>query len=259
MKHHPAEDPRWLRRYAPAERATRRLVCFPHAGGSATFFVPTARALTPGTDVLCVQYPGRQDRVGEPAVDDLADLADRIAATLADCTGLPLAFLGHSMGAVVAYEVARRLRQDQLVRLDRLFVSGRRAPSRQRSTDLHTLDDERFLARIGALGGTDLRLLEDPEIRAMIIPALRADYRAVETYRHAPGPLLDCPITVLIGADDPQTADEDPTEWGRHTSADVDVHVFPGGHFFLLDQAPRFHDVLVRGLSPVPGPTGRAY
>ncbi|MGW2297429.1 thioesterase II family protein [Streptomyces violaceorubidus] len=244
-----AENRRWLRRYAPAEGAARRLVCFPHAGGSATFFTPLARVLAPGTDVLAVQYPGRQDRLDEACVDQIAPLADRITDTLAGSTDLPLAFFGHSMGAVVAFEVARRLRRAHQVRLTRLFVSGRRAPSRHRPSRVHSLADRELLAEVGALGGTDTRLLDDPGARAMILPAIRADYRAVETYRYEPGQDLDCPVSVLFGESDPQTARDDAAEWGRHTDKDVEVHMFPGGHFFLVDQAPRITGLLAEHLA----------
>ncbi|WP_238846327.1 thioesterase II family protein [Nocardia terpenica] len=102
----------WFRRSQPTEQAEHRLVCFPHAGGAASYFTPVARALAPDVDVLAVQYPGRQDRRSEPGIDDIGVLADRVHDIIRTWPSRPLTLFGHSMGAVVAFEVARRLRRD---------------------------------------------------------------------------------------------------------------------------------------------------
>ncbi|MDQ0954324.1 surfactin synthase thioesterase subunit [Streptomyces phaeochromogenes] len=102
---------RWIRRYHPAPDASTRLVCFPHAGGSATFYHPVSRALSPEIDVVAVQYPGRQERRTEPLVDSVEKLADLIVPELEPWLDRPLTFFGHSMGASLAYEVALRLRR----------------------------------------------------------------------------------------------------------------------------------------------------
>lgn len=237
-------DSRWVRRLSTAEGVTRRLICFPHAGGSASFFVPFAKALGSDTEVLAVQYPGRQDRRGERCAESIPELADSIVDALAGGTDLPCAFFGHSMGSLVAFEVARRLGPEHRAALTGLFVSGRRAPARHRPSEIYTLGDEQLVTEVAALGGTDHRVLQDPELREMVLPAIRADYRAVENYRYEPGEILSCPVSVLVGQSDPHTADDDASEWGRYTDGAMTVHVFPGGHFFLVDQVPRIAALL---------------
>lgn len=238
-----ADDGLWCRRFHPAPDAGRRLVCFPHAGGSASFYHPVSAALSPGVDVLAVQYPGRQDRRHEPAIDDIGLLADRIAEALGAWTDRPLTFFGHSMGALVAFEVARRLERDGDGPV-RLFASGRRAPSAYRDEQVHRRDDDGIVAELRALSGTDSRVLDDEEMLRMVLPALRSDYKAVETYRSEPGAVVRCPVTVLVGDDDPKTSLAEARSWDAHTAGACDLQVFPGGHFYLADRPKEVMDVL---------------
>jgi pyochelin biosynthetic protein PchC len=234
--HTTTETGAWLRRFSPAPQAAHRLVCFPHAGGSASFYFPVARALAPGVDVLAIQYPGRQDRRHEPCLDSIPALADALVGELDGWFDRPVTFFGHSMGASLAFEVARRLERRGTV-LHGLFASGRRAPSTVREERVHLLDDDALIEDISRLSGTDTQVLGDPEILRMILPSIRADYRAAETYRYTPGPRLDCPLFALTGDDDPQVTLEEAHAWGRHTASDFEVKVFPGGHFYLNSQA----------------------
>jgi hypothetical protein len=149
----------WLRHYLPAAEPRSRLICLPHAGGSASYFLPVTRALGAETDVLAVQYPGRQDRRGEPLVATIGELADRIFEVLRPLADLPLVLFGPSMGATAAFEVAVRLEAAGL-RAAALFASGRRAPSTHRIERVHTLDDDGLLADLRKLGGTDLAVLD---------------------------------------------------------------------------------------------------
>ncbi|MEU5545504.1 alpha/beta fold hydrolase [Streptomyces sioyaensis] len=238
-----ADDGLWCRRFHPAPDAGRRLVCFPHAGGSASFYHPVSAALSPRVDVLAVQYPGRQDRRQEPALDDIGLLADRIAEALEAWTDRPLTFFGHSMGALVAFEVARRLEREGDGPV-RLFASGRRAPSAYRDEQVHRRDDDGIVAELRALSGTDARVLDDEEMLRMVLPALRSDYKAVETYRSEPGAVVRCPVTVLVGDDDPKTSLDEARCWDAHTTGACDLRVFPGGHFYLADRPTEVMDVL---------------
>ncbi|MFE7843032.1 thioesterase II family protein [Streptomyces sp. NPDC057474] len=232
----PTADDLWIRRFRPSPDAAERLVCFPHAGGSASFYVPVATALSPGVDVAAIQYPGRQDRRHEPGPDSVADLADQVASALTGwADDRPLTFFGHSMGALVAFEVARRM--ERLGRGPvRLFASGRRAPSRTRDEHVHTLDDDGVIAELRKLAGTDAQVLQDEELLRMVLPAIRSDYRAVETYRCAAGAVVRCPVTVLTGDTDPRTSLEEAGAWSDHTEAGSDLRVFSGGHFFLSER-----------------------
>jgi surfactin synthase thioesterase subunit len=211
-------------------------VCFPHAGGSASFYMPVADALSPGIDVAAIQYPGRQDRRHEPGATSVTTLADRIARALTDGEDdRPFTFFGHSMGALIAFEVARRLERTGPGPV-RLFASGRRAPSRTRDENVHTRDDAGVIAEMKALSGTDAKILQDEELLQMVLPAIRSDYQAVETYRCDPGATVRCPVTVLTGDADPRTSLDEARDWEAHTTAGSDLRVFTGGHFFLSER-----------------------
>nr|AXL05932.1 thioesterase [uncultured bacterium] len=214
-------------------------MCLPHAGGSASFFFPVSKALTPAVEVLAVQYPGRQDRRHEANIADLPELADRIFAALRGLDDRPMALFGHSMGAVLAYEIALRARDAGLPSPVRLFASGRRAPSRHRDERVHLEPDARIVAELRMLSGTNAAMLADPEVLDMIMPAVRSDYRAVETYRHEPGRTLDCPVTVLTGDSDPRVSPDEAEAWTEHTTGPTEVEVLPGGHFFLVEHSAR--------------------
>ncbi|MCX4769701.1 alpha/beta fold hydrolase [Streptomyces sp. NBC_01260] len=222
----------WIRRFHPAPEARARLVCFPHAGGSATYYFPVSRALSPAVDVLAIQYPGRQDRRNEPCVEDIEELAGLVVEELRPWGDVPLTLFGHSMGATLAFEVARRL-EAAGTPPDTLFASGRRAPSRVREETVHLADDDRLIADISQLSGTDSAVLADPEILRMILPAVRSDYKAAETYRYRPGPPLGLDVVALAGDDDPQVTVDEAASWREHTTASFELKVFPGGHFFL--------------------------
>ncbi|MFD2768339.1 thioesterase II family protein [Micromonospora eburnea] len=227
----------WVRRYHPRPEARVRLVCLPHAGGAASYFFPVSRALTADIEVLAVQYPGRQDRRTEPFIRTIDELADAVTAVLAEVArNGPLALFGHSMGAVLGFEVALRLERTGVVPAA-LFVSGRRAPSTDRDERVHLLDDAGVLAEVRSLSGTDARVMDDDELVRMALPAIRNDYTAIETYRCQPGPPLSCPIHAMVGDADPKATIDEVRAWRDHTDADFELHVFPGGHFYLDQQS----------------------
>ncbi|MEU9124693.1 alpha/beta fold hydrolase [Streptomyces sp. NPDC048506] len=240
----------WLRRYQPRAAPAVRLVCFPHAGGSATSFLPFVRTLPDQVEVLAVQYPGRQDRRSDPLIDTVEGLVEPLVEVLEGHGDRPLVLFGHSMGATVAYEVARVLQQ-RGAGPAALVVSGRRAPTTNRPMTVHLYDDDRLLAELRSLDGTDESLLADPELLQLVLPAIRNDYRAVGTYSHRPGARLDCPLTVFTGADDPNVTAAEAAAWGDVAAAGARVHTFPGGHFFLYQQAVEVSATLVDALAPL--------
>lgn len=227
----------WLCRYQQAPHARVRLVCFPHAGGSASYFYPVAQALSPDTDVIAVQYPGRQNRRHEPCLENISDLADHVYRELR-AEPAPVAFFGHSMGAIVAFEVARRMERDSGTGPAVLFASGRRGPSSYREENVHQRDDAGVIAEIRALGGTDSALLRDSEVLEMVLPAIRADYRAIERYACAPEATIGAPVTVMTGTADPRTSLAEAQAWRGHTTGRFTLLTYPGGHFFLQDHIP---------------------
>lgn len=227
-----------------------RLVCLPHAGGASSYFHPVSATLAPAVEVLAVQYPGRQERLREPCVDTVAGLADAVAAELALYGGSDerdLALFGHSLGGSVGFELARRLEASGRP-VAALFASGRRSPTAPRDEHDHLLDDEAFLAVIKRLGGSDPRVFEDVEIRELVMPALRGDYKAAENYRYTPGPPLACPVHVMVGTEDDRVTGPEAAAWAEVTEGGMTLHRFPGGHFYLNEQVPRVLDVIRRAL-----------
>ncbi|MFC8373871.1 MULTISPECIES: thioesterase II family protein [unclassified Streptomyces] len=243
--------------YRPSPDASVRLVCLPHAGGAASFYVPVAQALAPRVEVLSVQYPGRHERHNHPLVPDIGTLADRIADALMACADRPYALFGHSMGAIVGFEVARRMEDAGRGPVE-LFASGSRAPSVERRGERwHQTSDAEFVARVQSMGGAGSELLDDPDMRRMLLPALRNDYRAIERYEYRAQPPLACPVTAFAGADDPRVTVAEVRSWARHTTGPFSVEVHPGGHFFLADHREAVLDTVTghlgnRALRPCP-------
>ena len=237
-------DEAWIHRFHPSSQGEVELICFPHAGGAASFWFPLSAALGENVEVLAVQYPGRHERYREPCIDDLGALADAVFTVLRPHLERPVALLGHSLGAILAFEVARRLEAGG-VRPVTLFASGRRAPSCRRDESLHTATDEQLVANLQALAGTEAQVLGDPELVRLVLPALRSDYRAIETYRCDENAAVDCPVTVLTGAADPLTTAEEAAAWRQHTRSDLTVRTFTGGHFFLAEHQAAVIEVLV--------------
>jgi surfactin synthase thioesterase subunit len=243
----------WVRRFHEAGNACTRLVCFPHAGGSASYFFRLSAALSPEFNVCAIQYPGRQDRRNEPFVETIDDLADCIYAALNPVIDGPVALFGHSMGAVVAFEVARRFEERAQITPTTVFVSARRGPSRLGDEAMQLGDDADLVEKMCELGGTDPRLLSDPGVLEMILPAFRNDVRALEQYWQSPNVRISAPIVVMTAVDDPWTTMEDAMAWHEHTSGSGTTHTFDGGHFYLERHAHRVSTVIaetLRGRTP---------
>ncbi|SCF35272.1 Surfactin synthase thioesterase subunit [Micromonospora matsumotoense] len=242
----------WLRRFHPAPDAAVRLLLCPHSGGSAGYFRALSGVLSPVVEAVAVQYPGRQDRRAEPLIDDLRELAARVVDVLADEPG-PVALFGHSMGALLAFELARRLEHGGR-EVAGLFVSGARAPSLLGNEGLHLVDDAELLRVVRSLNGTDAELLDDEEIVQAALPLVRNDTRAVETYGYqgTTVPDLRCPIVALVGTEDPRVAVAEAEKWRDHTSGPFTLHTFPGGHFYLNSYTTalgRLMTVLLTGMT----------
>ncbi|MEV3934199.1 MULTISPECIES: thioesterase II family protein [unclassified Streptomyces] len=238
MTAHLTDPSLWIRRFHPSENARARLVCLPHAGGSAPFYFPVSKALSPEVDVLSVQYPGRQDRRTEPCVESLPDLAEAVVDQVLPWADRPLALFGHSMGATLGFEVAVRLEQKGVMPLV-LFASGRRAPCRHRDESVHLRDDDGMIEELRSLNGTGAQVFGDEELMRMVLPAIRSDYKAAETYRYTDGPRLAAPVHAHTGTDDPKASVDEVGSWAEHTEGEFELHTYSGGHFYLNDHAPQ--------------------
>ena len=236
----------WIRSYG-GPRGGVRLFCFPYAGGAASYFYPWS--LTAGIEVSAVQYPGRQDRRAERCVRNIPELADGIHEALRPWLQETFAFFGHSMGAVLAFEVASRISREEGRGPTHLFASGRRAPSRHRHEDVHRRGAAALIAELRSLGGTDERILNDNELLNLMLPTVSADYAAIETYRFDSGPVLSCDITAMVGDSDPKVTIDEAAAWSAHTTGRFDLRVYPGDHFYLNSCRAGVLDVISSALS----------
>lgn len=219
-----------------------RLIVFPHAGAGTAAYVRFARELAGrGLGVAIVRYPGRETRLGEAAAQSIGELVAQLAVQLAPLGEGPFSFFGHSLGSLVAFELAHAWRQAGRRLPRRLWLSGRRPPQVPADPPhLHGLPDGEFLAAVGRrYEAIPPALLAEPELVALMLPILRADFRCAETYVSAPRPPLDVPLTILRGADDGWVPAASAAGWAAHTTQAVDEHVLPGGHFYLEAVLPR--------------------
>jgi surfactin synthase thioesterase subunit len=225
---------RWASTGAGFEDAPLRLLCFAHAGGGSLFFRSWRSTLMPQIGVLAAVLPGREARSGEAPVSRFDELLPQLFRALEPCADRPFALLGHSLGAVVAYEMARRFCDSPAGPPLRLFVSGRRAPQvPARHAPRHTLTDHDFLALLTGLNGTPPEVLQQPGMAELFLPALRADFALNETYEPRPGPALPCPVSALTGDADPEVTRDEMAQWAAVTAGDFRLRTFPGDHFYL--------------------------
>jgi surfactin synthase thioesterase subunit len=226
---------RWLQTAVAITDPRQRLICFPHAGGSASFFRGWGHHL-PGTEVLAVRYPGRGERIDEPSCLDLRQLARDIANAVTSLGDRPLTLFGHSMGAVVALETARCL-EERGVPLAHLFASGSRNAPLPEPEEPADEDGAVVSLRLADLGGTDPELVNDPLFQELVLPYIRDDSRMFHAHAHRPGPLLHCPVTTIVGDRDD---DADRRPWPELTGGDFQEQVVPGDHFYLIANPPYF-------------------
>lgn len=226
-----------LRLFLPRPYARARLFCFPHAGGSASSFHELAKALPEAVELTAVQYPGRQDRYTEPMPGSITELADGLASEMESPFDRPTAFFGHSMGAIVAFEVARRLQPRFPSPLAALFVSACRAPG-QRSPSGMSFDEDEVRDYLRDLGGSGARALAaDEELWQLAYPVLSGDLRLIEQYRYTAGAPLACPLSAIGGDQDASVTSADLERWQEHVIGGADLHAVPGDHFYF-DESP---------------------
>jgi medium-chain acyl-[acyl-carrier-protein] hydrolase len=223
----------WLVRQ-PGPVRPFRLYCFPYAGGGASAFLSWQALLGPAVEICAIQLPGRGTRIGEAPYASLAVLARDLAHVLAGQSKSSFAFFGHSMGALLAFEVSRHLAACHLPTPNMLFVSGCAAPAhRGEERNLHELEDEALIAKLKEFNGTPPELLQDGEMMALALPSVRADFAMVAKYQYRRALLLHLPIIVLAGTSDDHCEEANLEAWREETTGPFSVHRFEGDHFFI--------------------------
>jgi medium-chain acyl-[acyl-carrier-protein] hydrolase len=228
----------WLRLRPANGRTHLRLFCFPYAGGSALVFHEWGRGLPDWVEVCPVHLPGRGARVLESSYTELPPLAEAAAAALLPHLDRPYALFGHSMGALIAFEVARQLRRAGAPRPAHLFVSACRAPQLNHGRSFtFDLPHDGLILALRRLNGTPQAVLESDEIMEFFAPLIRADLQLTQTYVCPPEPPLDCPISAFGGLQDPEETPERLAAWHEQTDAEFELLMFAGDHFFLHTQS----------------------
>lgn len=232
-----AQDNKWFIHLNKTSTAKLRLFCFHHAGGTALFFRTWKDAFPPEVELVAVQLPGRETRSSEPFITDINVVTKQITDNFYKYQStLPFIFFGHSLGSIIAFEVANELQRRHLKIPKYLIVSGRDAPQYQSKEEvLHHLSDDLFIKGLMKYQGMPDEILQHKELLEVLLPRLRADFTLSETYQYVKTPTLECPILALGGKDDPTISCSELADWGKQTSKKCTINLFPGGHFFLND------------------------
>jgi surfactin synthase thioesterase subunit len=234
MVTHTSNPNKWLLFPKLNPTASLRLFCFHYAGGSAQIFHTWPADLPPSVEVGMVQLPGRGHRLAEPHLTRLAPLSRVVAQALQQYLDKPFAFFGHSLGALLCFEVARSLRREYHVEPLHLFISATEAPHRRnRDEQLSTLPKTALIKRLHEYNGTPPDVLQNEELMDLLLPAIRADFALLETYEYHSEAPLNCPLTIYGGIEDHEVEREKLVAWSEMTTVLSDIRMFPGGHFYI--------------------------
>lgn len=223
----------WVLRYRPNDLARLRLFCFPYAGGRASIFRSWMDGLPSDMEICSIQLPGREERLREPPYKRLAPLVQALADAIAPYLDRPFAFYGHSMGALVSFEVARELRKKYDRQPVALHLAAFRAPQLPNpNIKIYHLPTEVFKVVLRA-DGIPETILQNDELMQLMLPTLRADYEVCDTYEYREEPPLSCPFFLYCGQEDVRIREADMQGWPVHTLEQSRLTLVPGSHLFL--------------------------
>lgn len=222
---------------APNPHAAFRLVCLHHAGGSAITFRGWEQQLDPRCELWSLQLPGRGRRYSEPLIREPNRLISLLEEEFMPWIDKPYILFGHSMGALLAYELACAVERSRARAPVHLLLCGRRAPHQPSPhAPMHQLPDAELIEKVRSLDGTDEEILEHPELIELLLPILRADFQIAETHSNSIGPPLKCPISVFTGSRDPWVSEEAARAWQDLTTGPFTYKQYDGGHFLTSEQ-----------------------
>ena len=239
----------WLRRPHPNPLAKIRLITFPYAGAGASAYYPWANCLPPTIELGCVQPPGRESRLAEDAFTRIQALVRAAGEALLPYLDRPFVFYGHSLGALVSFELTRILGEQHGITPLHLFVSGHDAPHLASGRrPIYGLPDAAFVDELKRINGTPPEVFAHQDLMDLMLPILRADFEAAETYVYRSSRPVRCPISALGGLEDDFVSAERLKAWGSHTIGGFALHMFPGGHFYLNAHRRLLIEIIVRTL-----------
>lgn len=250
----------WVRPPQPNPQARLRLFCFPYAGGGASVYRLWPEALPAQIEVCPVQLPGREGRMQEAPFTRLVPLVQTLARVLRPYLDIPFAFFGHSLGALISFELARQLRRQVDLSPVRLFMAACSAPQLSNpGPPIHQLPEAAFVAELRRLDGTPELILEDPNLLDLFLPLLRADFELYETYTYLAEAPLDCPLSAFGGLQDRRVDRGALAAWRDQTTGDLSLRMFPGNHFFLESDRWLLLQAVTQDLAPLPGWMARGH
>lgn len=240
----------WFQHGRANKQVDLKMFCFPYAGGSTLIFRQWEDSLPPTVQLISVELPGRGSRLRDSCFLSLPVLVNELEEVILPLLDKPFVFFGHSMGALIAFELARVLRRRHGLEPQTLFVAGRSAPQIPNSKPIsYNLPHDEFIQEIIRLDGTPKEVLEHAELMELMIPLLRADLQLVQTYEYVDGAPLGCPIVVYGGLEDGDVPREKLLPWKEQTHSDFALHMLPGGHFFIRSSSEQLLGMLAGELS----------
>ena len=233
-------------RHRPVSQPRLRLFCFPYAGGNAFIYRSWGDQLPSHVELYSIEYPGRGSKLRQPAFTRVSTMLDFLYEGIVPLLDKPFAFFGHSMGALLCFELAHRLVVQKSLEPRALFLSGRSAPQiKSEEPVTFDLPEDEFISELRRLNGTPKEVLEHPELLQLMMPILRADFELCQTYSSTSTTPLNCPIFVFGGLQDEDVPRENLEGWREQTTSAFTVRMFPGDHFFLHSS----QSLLLRALS----------
>lgn len=236
---------RWVTCPFPQPEAALRLFCFPFAGGGASIYRAWGKLFGSAVEVCPIQLPGRENRFSEPAFKEAQALAQALASQLQLYSDKPFVMYGHSMGALVAFELARVLQANGMTTPEALILGAHRAAHLPRTREtLYNLDDKTFIERLQRFGGFPEEVLASADLLQFLMPTLKADFTLCDTYIYTEQEPLNCPIHIFTGDSDPEAPPAVMEAWRQHSSVYSQMHVFQAGHFFIRSDLEHVVDTL---------------
>jgi len=233
---------RWILRQKPRNKAKIRLFCFPYAGSSGMvtfkFLVDT---LPDSIEVCPIELPGRGARMTENLIGNLDKVVNEILSDIKDYLDLPFIFFGHSMGALICYELTHKIRSIYNRSPLKLYVSAHNAPFLARNGKImHKLDETEFKSELIKINGIAQDILEHAELMELMLPIIKNDYKLCETYKFSQKEKLNCPITAFGGTYDKDVTENQLWEWKELTTSNFELDMFEGDHFFIVKEKYTF-------------------